>query len=197
MDKAFALENMNKEARALPQTSWMWSDSGEKLLILKQLGVKIPTDFKPPLPPDLIVEHDWSQKNIKRNSEDHWNSRGLILPLLLSHPCLLVSFLTVILLISMLKWNSEDDRNIRDLRITVLLMDVSHLVCLRQCCTLIVRQIKSVGVSAGTPTNRILTIWPTAIWINNLIFPGLLVYRILDHRPTRMLSVAEAVAKLP
>ena len=60
MDKAFALENMNNEARALPKTSWMWSDSGEKMLILKQLGVKIPTYFKPPLPPDLIVEHDFS-----------------------------------------------------------------------------------------------------------------------------------------
>ena len=145
MDKAFALENMNKEARALPQTSWMWSDSGEKLLILKQLGVNIPTNLKPLLPPDLIVEHDCAQKKIKRNSEDHWNSRGLRSPLLLSHPCLLVSFLTVIFLISMLKWNSEDDQNIWDLRITVLLLDVSHPVCLRHCCTLIVWQIKMVG----------------------------------------------------
>ena len=70
------------------------------------------------------------------------------------------------------------------------------LVCLRQCCTLIVRQIKRVGVSAVTPTNKILTIWPTEMEINNQIFPGLLLYRILDHRPTRMLLVAAAVEKL-
>ena len=68
--------------------------------------------------------------------------------------------------------------------------------CLRQCCTLIVRQIKRVGVSVGTPRNKIITIWSTAMEINNQIFPGLLLYRILDHRPTRMLSVAAAVAKL-
>ena len=196
MDKAFSLENMNKEARDLPQTSWTWSDSREKLLILKQLGVNIPTDVKLPLPPDTIVEYDCAQNKIKRNPEDHWNSQGLILPLLLSHPWLLVSFLTVILLISMLKWNSEDDRNIRDLRITVLLLDVSHLVCLRQCYTLIVSNIKRVGVSARTPTNKIITIWPIAMEINNQIFPGILMYRILDHRPTRILSVAAAVAKL-
>ena len=67
MDKAFALENMNKEARALLKTSWMWSDSGEKMLILKQLGVKIPTDLNPTVLPDLNVEHDCAKNKIKRN----------------------------------------------------------------------------------------------------------------------------------
>ena len=63
MDKAFALENTKKEARCLPQISWMWSNSEEKLLILKQPMVKIPTDINPPLHPDLTVDHDCSKKN--------------------------------------------------------------------------------------------------------------------------------------
>ena len=139
MENDFALKNTKKEARALPQTSWMWYDSRDKQLNIKQLRVKIPTDLKPPLTPDLIVDHDFSQNNIKRNSEYHWNSLGLIPPLLLGHTCLLVSFLTVISLISMLKWNSEDDQNIQGLRTPVLLLDLSHPVCLRHLCTLIVR----------------------------------------------------------
>ena len=71
IDKAFALENMKKEARGLPKTFWMRSNSGEKMLILKQLRVKIPTDINPPLPHDLIVDCDCNQNKIQGNSKDH------------------------------------------------------------------------------------------------------------------------------
>ena len=42
-----------------------------------------------PLPCDIVVDHDYAQNNFKSNLEDHLNSRGLsifMLILVISHP---------------------------------------------------------------------------------------------------------------
>ena len=77
-------------------------------------------------------------------------------------------------------------------RILLLLLEISHVVCLYHRCTLIMRQIKMVGVAAGSSTKKILTIWVNAMEMNNQRFPGLSQWRTLDWRPTRGWLVAVA-----
>ena len=60
------VEEMKKEARALLQTARLRSDSREEIKIIKIPRVEIPPVLEPPLPPDLIVDSDDAQNNIKK-----------------------------------------------------------------------------------------------------------------------------------
>ena len=112
---------------------------------------------------DLIPGRQWISSN----------RRGSISPLISVHLYLLISFLTLIKLIKILKRNLEYHWNSQGLWIPVFLLVIYHHVCLCHCCALVVRKMKIVGVAERTSMKMVLTMCLKSMNINIQIFPGI------------------------
>ena len=157
---------MKKEARDLLQTARLRSGSREEMKMIKMLRVEIPPVLEPHLPPDLIVDHDETQKKIKKELRRPLKQPRVETPRVIEPPL-------------------PPDLILTGLRILVFLLEISHPICLHHHCALIVRKMKMVRVTARTSIKKTLIMWYNAHAENIQIPLGILLWRTLYNRPTK------------